>query len=190
MAGYYQPLPAPAPGYQGLPSLFGYVNDDGRLCGTNCGIAASATLLTFLGKMPVAITQIPNANPNMAALESTYPPNILAGLAGTSRGRVERILDAFGGEAVPVEGEEGLRNSILAGQPVAVMLKVPGKTMWGMTFPAGHWMVAYGFDEQYIYLTNWDINGMSWEEFREGWTHIIPWCIDMDRKGLQARLAE
>jgi hypothetical protein len=189
MAGYYQPLPAPAPGYQGLPSLFGYVNDDGRFCGTNCGIAASATLLTFLGKMPIAVTPCPFANPNMASLESIYPPNIFAGLAGTSRGRVERILDAFGGEAVPVEGEVGLRKSILAGQPLAVMLKVPGKTKWGINFPAGHWMVAYGFDEKNIYLTNWDINGMSWEEFREGWTHIIPWCIDMDRKGLQARVA-
>ena len=106
MAGYYQPLPSPQPSYQGLPTLFGYENADGRLTGTNCGIAASATLLTFLGKMPVEVTNIPNANPNMTALESTYPPNILFGLAGTSRGRVERILDAYSAEAIEIDGEE------------------------------------------------------------------------------------
>ena len=49
-------------------------------------------------------------------------------------------------------------------------------------------MVAYGFDEHNIYLTNWDINGMTWKDFRQGWSQIIPWCIDMQRMGLQARL--
>ena len=188
MASYYQPLPAPPPDYQGLPSLFGYENADGKLVGTNCGIAASATLLTFLGKMPVELTTTPNANPNMTALESTYPPNILFGLAGTSRGRVERILEAYGCETTEIDGEDALRQSILAGKPVAVMLQVPGQTVWGMQFPAGHWMVAYGCDEQNIFLTNWDINGMPWDDFRHGWSQLIPWCIDMRKKGLQARV--
>lgn len=188
MAGYYQPLPAPPPGYQGLPSLFGYRNDDGKLSGTNCGLAASATLLTMLGKMPVEMTTTVHTNSNMLALESTYPPNILGGLAGTSRGRVEQILDAYGVRSVEVDGEEGLRGSLAAKQPVAVMLQVPGSTFMGITFPAGHWMVAFGFDEQRIYLTNWDIDGMTWEEFRGGWSQLYPWCINMDRKGLQARV--
>lgn len=188
MAGYYQPLPAPPADYLGLPSLFGYDNHDGKLVGTNCGLAASATLLTFLGRMPLELTTTPYANPNMAALESTYPPNILGGLAGTSRGRVERILEAYGCEAIEVDGEEALRQSLQAGKPVAVMLQVPGQSHWGMTFPAGHWMVAYGCDEQNIFLTNWDINGMTWDEFRQGWSEFFPWCIDMRKKGLQARL--
>src|SRR5262249_31298405 len=105
MAGYFQPTPAAPPDYQGLPGLFGYVNDDGKLSGTNCGLAASCTLLTFLGKMPAEMTTVPHDNPNMVALETTYPPNILFGLAGTSRGRVERILDAYGCEPIEVDGE-------------------------------------------------------------------------------------
>lgn len=187
MAGIFQPLPGRTAGYQGLTSLFGYINYDGRLCGTNCGLAASATLLTFLGKMPVTPTTIPGANPNMVTLESTYPPNILGGLAGTSRGRVERILDAFGSEAMTVEGEDGMRQSLRAGRPVAVMLQVPGTTIWGMTFPAGHWMVAYGYDDQNVYLTNWSLPGMPWDEFRKGWAQLFPWCINMDRQGLGIR---
>ncbi|MFT3878965.1 MAG: hypothetical protein QM703_04810 [Gemmatales bacterium] len=189
MAGYFSPGPKLPSGYQGLPYLFGYVNGDGRKCGTNCGLAASATMLTFLGKMAVESTTGSHSSRNMAELESTFPPNILGGLAGTSRGRVERILDAHGAELVEILGEEELRRSLHAGQPVAVMLKVPGNTVWGMTMPAGHWMVAYGCDEKKIYLTNWDIDGMTWEEFREGWAHLIPWCINMDRRGLAGRLA-
>lgn len=189
MAGYYLPGPTLPPGYQGLPHLFGYDNHDGRKCGTNCGLAASATMLTFLGKMALEKTNHPFPNPNMSALESSFPPNILGGLAGTSRGRVERIMDAYGSETVEVLGEKELRRSIQSGQPVAVMLKVPGNTVWGMTMPAGHWMVAYGCDEKKIYLTNWDIDGMTWEEFRQGWSHLIPWCINMDRRGLAARPA-
>lgn len=168
--------------------MFGYENADGKLVGTNCGLAASATLLTFLGKMPVGLTAAPNSNPNMAALESTYPPNILGGLAGTSRGRVERILEAYGCIAKEVDGEENLRDSLRHGQPVAVMLQVPGQTVCGITFPAGHWMVAYGCDDQSIFLTNWDQGGMLWDDFRQRWSEIIPWCINMNRKGLQAQV--
>lgn len=188
MAGYFQPLPSITDGYQGMPSLYGYVNGDGRLRGTNCGLAASATLLTMLGKMPVTLPAQEGINSNMIELEKTFPPNILAGLAGTSRGRVERILDSYGCEAVELQGEDALKASLRKRQPVAVMLRVPGNTVWGITFPAGHWMVAYGYDEKNIYLTNWDIHGMSWEQFRAGWSHLIPWCINMDRRGLQAKL--
>lgn len=187
MAGNYRPGPNPSAGYQGLPYLFGYDNGDGIKHGTNCGMAASATLLTYLGKMPEAKTSHPFSNPNMTVLETEYPPNILGGLAGTSRGRVERILEAFGCEVCEIHGEVDLRKTIHAGQPVAVMLQVTGKTIWGMTMPAGHWMVAYGFDEENIYLTNWGEPGMNWEVFRRGWSQLIPWCIHMDCRGLMAR---
>lgn len=187
MAGYYQtPL---SDQYQGLPHLFGYDNHDGRLVGTNCGLAASATLLTFLGKMPAAATSTPHANPNMLALETSFPPNILGGLAGTSRGRVERILEAHGTDAIEIDGEEALRYAVRNAQPVAVMLQVPGKTMMGITWPAGHWMVVYGYDCAKVYLSNWDIEGMPWEQFRQGWSQLFPWCINMNRKGLLARPA-
>lgn len=188
MAGSYQPSPASPPNYQGLPSLFGYENADGKLVSTNCGLAASATMLTYLGKMQADLTPTPNGNPNMLALESTYPPNILFGLAGTSRGRVERILEAYGCEGVEVDGEDALRQSIQAGLPVAVMLQVPGNAVLGVTMPAGHWMVAYGFDDQNIFLTNCNSGGMTWDAFRQGWSDFLPWCIDMKNKGLQPRL--
>jgi hypothetical protein len=188
MAQLFTPWQLGTPRYTGLPALFGYVNQDGRLCETNCGLAASATLLTYFGKMQAAPTIEPEMNPNMLALEESFPPNILGGIAGTSRGRVERILDAYGCEALEVDGEEGLRQSLASGQPVAVMLQVEGQKMLGMTMPAGPWMVAYSFDAERIYLTNWSDDAMTWEEFRAGWSALFPWCINMQRKGLRARL--
>lgn len=187
MAGYYQPSMPVSTSYLGLPQLFGYVNADGSYRGTNCGLAASATLLTYRGSMQPALTPEPFTNPNMAVLESSFPPNILCGLAGTSRGRVERILEAQGYEAVEVDGEAALRQALSRGEPVAVMLQVAGSPFMGLPMPAGHWMVAYGCDENRIYLTNWHDTAMPWEEFRQGWSAVIPWCINMQRKGLLAR---
>jgi hypothetical protein len=188
MAQFFTPWQPSVTAYHGLPGLFGYVNQDGRLCGTNCGLAASATLLTHFGKMEQAPTLEPATNPNMKTLEASFPPNILGGLAGTSRGRVERILDAYGCDSVEIDGEEALRESLSAGQPVAVMLQVPGNQVLGIAMPAGHWMVAYSYDAEKVYLTNWNEDAMLWEEFRRGWSALFPWCINMQRKGLRARM--
>lgn len=187
MADYYQPSLTADSRYTGLTELFGYINADGDCKGTNCGLAASATLLTYMGGMRATMTPSPLANPNLAVLESQFPPNILGGLAGTSRGRVERILDAFGYHTEEVAGEVALRAALQKSEPVAVMLQIPGKTVMGIQLPGGHWMVAYGYDAERIYLTNWHDFTMSWDEFRRGWSGWIPWCINMERKGLVAK---
>lgn len=187
MASMYQAQATPAGLYRGLSHIFGYVNQDGKLSKTNCGLAACATLLTHSGNMPPLENTTENANENMLQLELHFPPNILFGLAGTSRGRVERILEAHGYETVELHGEEQLKNALQMQQPVAVMLQVPGNQVMGMTMPAGHWMVAYGYDEESVYLTNWWQVSMTWHEFRQGWNGPLPWCINMDRKGLMMR---
>jgi hypothetical protein len=51
--------------------------------------------------------------------------------------------------------------------------------------PAGHWMVAYGFDKDNVYLTNWGC--MSWEGFRQGWDALVPRLIGMSHRGLVAQ---
>ena len=52
--------------------------------------------------------------------------------------------------------------------------------------PAGHWMLAYGSDDQQIFLTNWSAPGMSWDEFRYWWNGIVPRAIGMRNMGLTA----
>ena len=50
--------------------------------------------------------------------------------------------------------------------------------------PGGHWTVAYGFDGEHIYLTNY--GRMTWDDFRRAWMSFVPRLIDMHGKGLVA----
>jgi hypothetical protein len=43
-------------------------------------------------------------------------------------------------------------------------------------------MVAYGFDSDFVYLTNF--GRMSWSDFRMGWRSLVPRLISMGQRGL------
>lgn len=163
---------------QGLQSIFEYINQDGALCETNCGLAAAATFLTHLGL-------VPNPGPVMDWLERFYPPDIVFGFFGTSRRRVEQICRRFDIRLRSIQGEESLKRELDACRPVMVMLAVPAGQFAGFDLPGGHWMVAYGYDAERVYLTNW--GSMTWDEFRKGWNGTIPRLIQMRNRGLVER---
>ncbi len=79
-------------------------------------------------------------------------------------------------------GENELRWHLTNLRPVMVMLGVEGFQFWKWRLPAGHWMVAYGFDSDFIYLTNF--GQMSWTDFRLGWRSLVPRLISMGQRGL------
>jgi hypothetical protein len=167
--------------FQGTCSIFEYTNYDGACVRANCGQAAAATLLTFHKKLP---PELARATSVMAELEHQHPPDNVGGLFGTSRRRVERICRAFGLRLRVIEGEEALRTHLGYGNPVAVMLGISGGRFLKFDLPAGHWMVAHGYDRDNIYLTNW--GQMSWDEFRGGWKAFVPRLIGMRLRGLVA----
>lgn len=175
MAGFTSAF-ATSAAYAGLGRVFEYVNWDGRLIRWNCGLAAAATLLTHYGWSP--------ARPDepLHDIERDFPPDILGGWFGTSRRRVVRICKAYGMPLREVRGEAALRACLATGTPVIVMTQVPAGTLLGRELPGGHWMVAYGFDEQSIYLTNW--GSMPWEVFRRRWRSLISRAIQMSERGL------
>lgn len=74
MASMYQAQTPPAGLYRGLSKIFGYVNQDGKLSKTNCGLAACATLLTSSGAMPPLENAELHSNENMLYLETHFPP--------------------------------------------------------------------------------------------------------------------
>jgi hypothetical protein len=167
--------------FRGKSPIFEFTNADGqaRWQEYNCGQAAAATFLTLHG-----VVAPPAADQLMAQLERDHPPDNLAGYFGTSRRRVERMLRAFDLKPVEIDGEDELRGSLDEGNPVIVMLGVPGPRVLGVTMPSGHWMVAYGYDDEQVFLTNWGGATMTWEEFRAGWKAMVPWLINMRRKGI------
>jgi hypothetical protein len=180
MAGLIVPDSAERPAYRGLPSIFEYTNTDGALIRTNCGQAAAATFLTHYGKM---LPDTERARQVMAAIERDYPPDNFGGYLGTSRRRVIQICHAYGVEVRSIAGEERLLASLKAERPVIVMLGVSaGSLINRFDLPGGHWMVAFGFSRDFVYLTNY--GRMPWAEFRTGWTGWIPRLIQMQGRGL------
>ena len=179
MAGFTSALKAPM---VGLKRIFEYVNADGRLTKWNCGQAAATTLLTHHGHLPLCEE---TACATMRGLESAFPPDIVAGWFGSSRRRVTRICKAHGLCLKVVRGEEPLRVELEAGNPVVVMLGVSAGRIWKWDVPGGHWMVAYGFDDDAVYLTNWG-EPMPWSEFRERWRSAVSRFIQMNERGLAA----
>jgi hypothetical protein len=186
MAGTFLPGGADPDTYRGLPALYGFVNADGELTRYNCGQAAACTLLTQAHAVP------PAADPEaacglMAAVEQAHPPDNLFGWLGTSRRRVERICQAHGIELEEVHGEDELRAALAAGRPAAMMVELPGPVIWRWRAPVGHWMVAYGYDDRQVFLSNYGAAGMSWDEFRRAWGGLVPRLISMRNTGLVAR---
>jgi hypothetical protein len=180
MAAIVSPDVITSIGYFGLAAIFEYTNWDGKLCRTNCGQAAAATYLTHLGKVVADIAQ---ANRIMTTLERRHPPDQLGGLFGTGRRRVERICRAFGVHVREIRGEQALRDNLTQRRPVIVMLGMSPGQLWNrFDLPGGHWMVAYGFDADHIFLTNH--GKMTWTEFRSGWSSLVPRLIRMNGRGL------
>jgi hypothetical protein len=181
MAGTILPTGADSESYRGLPSLYEFVNSDGGMTRFNCGQAAACTMLSHFG----AVTG--DARALMAAVEEAYPPDNLFGWLGTSRRRVERICRAYGIELDDIHGEDELRTKLAAGRPAALMVELPGPAVWRWRVPAGHWVVAYGFDDREVFLSNYHNPGMTWDEFRAAWNGLVPRVISMRNTGLIAR---
>lgn len=168
--------------YIGLPEFFEFTNGDGRWRPYNCGQAAACTLLSHCG----AIKPQEDASELMKAIEQAHPPDNFGGYFGTSRYCVERICRRNGVRLKEVVGEEQFRAALTNCRPVIVMLGVPGPKFMGYPLPAGHWMVAYGFDNEHVYLSNQ--GRMTWEEFRSGWRSLVPRLIRMNGRGLMASI--
>lgn len=176
MAGIVQPEEK-SDAYRGLAQIFEFTNQDGELTATNCGQAAAATLCARLFAPPKDL-----ADGVMSYLEKRHPPDNFFGLMGTSRIQVKRACRAQGVKVREIRGEGWLRRCLAEERPVIIMLQVSAGKFWRWDLPGGHWVVAYGFDEEHIYLTNW--GKMTWGEFRLGWNGLVPRLIGMRNKGL------
>jgi hypothetical protein len=181
MAGLTSAL-AKAAGYAGLGHIYEFVNADGRLTKWNCGQAAATTLLTHHGALRVCED---NPSSILCDIENVFPPDQLGGWFGSSRRRVTTICKAHGLCLKEIRGEEQLRAELTCGNPVVVMLGVSGGQLMGWDLPGGHWMVAYGFDDESIFLTNWG-EPMPWPNFRKRWRSLVSQLIQMSDRGLAA----
>lgn len=166
-------------GFAGIRDLFAFENQDGRLHRWNCGQAAAATLIHFYGRL----TDARDPLPAFLEFERRFPPDVAGGWLGTSRRRLEKALKAYGLRAAPIRGREALERSLREGVPALVMLGFPSHRLrGGIDLPGGHWMVAWGRDDDRLHLSNW--GGLCWEDLPRYWKTWSTWWIDMSERAL------
>lgn len=151
--------------YKGINKPFiEFVNEDGKLSKWNCGQAAAASLIKYL--KPENETEM-----LMALLELHFRPNNPFGM-GTSPRQIRRMLKAYEIETIIVRGKEEMQANI----PCILTYQFELTKFLGISIPTAHWMMVYGYDDDYIYLTNWWDNRMSWSDFLSGWNG---WALDL-----------
>lgn len=151
--------------YKGITKPFvEYTNEDGKLSKWNCGQAAAATLIKY-------VDPLIETNVLMPYLESHYEPNNIFGL-GTSPRQIRKALNHYNIETIIVRGKEAMQANI----PCILTYQFELTKFLGISIPTAHWMMVYGYDDEYIYLTNWWDNRMSWSDFLSGWNG---WALDL-----------
>lgn len=157
--------------YVGLGEIFQYTNDGAPDRSKACGQAAIATILTYYNIKPRD-----TGDSVINEIYGRYKPDIAWGILGTSWQQMGRALRGYGVPYNWYSGEAGLKNALNLYKPCIVMLDVGAmpEEGWGW---GGHWVVAYGYDQSNIYLTNWngdshnyaDGGKCTWTAFRKGW---------------------
>lgn len=130
-----------------------------------CGQAAVACVLNFHCKLPPGL--------DVDDIYSKYPPNVMWGAFGSSPNLIEQMCKGYGLNTYRYcnneqQGPTQLKNDIAARKPTIVMLDL-GKL--GQSWNTYHWAVAYGYDQQSIYLANMGRVGYKedWGSFMEAW---------------------
>lgn len=158
-------------------SIYEYQNEDGALPDMNCGQAAIATLLA-------------SSNPSyersnlVMQIEASWPPDMMLGYLGTSKRRMYDILRAYGHEPKEVVGFAALKTLLERNKLVIVTCQTTFTMFGGISLPSAHWMVAFDYDQDYIYLSNWWDNRMTHKEFLDSWNGWIPWLGNMSLRGI------
>jgi ABC-type bacteriocin/lantibiotic exporter with double-glycine peptidase domain len=151
--------------FVGIPHFMEFTNEDGNMPDYNCGQAAVATLAHYYG-MHVGVKE----------LEERYGPNIMLGYLGTSRLQIERCLTSL--ELKPVMYDNMLQF------PCITLHQFEYTKKWGISIPSGHWMVVFGADKDYYYVSNWPDNKISKEEFDKGQGGLLVKVMGMSHKSI------
>jgi hypothetical protein len=168
-------------GYKGLPGIWQYDNYAPAPVnsGTSCGQAAVATILTHWG----LAGRVANGQP-VTDVWKTHPPNVAFGLGGSSAGLVEAALKSRGFKTPFISGEANLLHYVGQRYPVVVLIDVGAITsQWGL-----HWVVVYGYDSNWVYVTNWNATSTPYKisraNFRKAWDTWATWGAGMSNKAI------
>ena len=160
--------------YYGICTIAEFKNNDFPIMATACGQAAAVTALWHAGlnvtyKDPAALAQ---------QFYQYAPPKItIAGLVekkndlGTDWRQIENGLNAYSKQGIRYnwqKGKSALQNELRKGNTCLIMLDIGTLPQFDYKW-GGHWVVAYGYDNGYVYVTNFKNNRMSWDQLHKAW---------------------
>lgn len=175
-------------GYKGVcDQLWEFENSDFPSTGNTCGQAAAATIITHWQK---TAQDAAFRRKLVSFLYNSYGPNNAFGLLGTSWQQVvNSIIVPYKMSWRKVSGESDLRTELNKGIPVIVMLDAERLRQKGYGYNrspvgiSGHWVVVYGYDSGYYYVTNHNGNWIARADFLESWDTWIHGGFDGGKRG-------
>lgn len=163
--------------YRGRCEIFQFTNYDFPSTGNTCGQAAMATAMWTVG-----LTHNNNSKSLAKSIFDYAPPKItlgnmieLRGTLGTDWRQINYGLDGFKGQGIKytwVNGEAEIKKYLAMNLPVMIMLDTGTLPQYKYQWWTGHWVTAFGYDTNYIYVSNFPDNRMTWAQlndaFRKG----------------------
>lgn len=159
-------------GYNGLCSIGEFTNDDFPVRKTTCGQAALVTALWQAG-----LSSVYQPKELVKSLYEYAPPNVsVAGLNsdwfGSDWHRINYGLDGYKSQGINYNWQKGipaLQNELRKKVPCMIMLDTGTLKEYSYAWLTGHWVVAYGYDANYLYVTNFPDNRMTWDQLKKAW---------------------
>ncbi len=160
------------PGYKGKCNIYQYTNKDFPANNNSSAQAAMSSALYAVGseekfgdKKQLAASVWKTAPPkitlkNMQAVQNTL---------GTDWKQLNQGMDKlgkqYGIQYAWIEGIPEIKKYLSMQLPVMVMLDAGTLPQFNNDWWIGHWVTAFAYDKEYIYVTNFPQNRMTWTQF-------------------------
>lgn len=159
-------------GYKGKCTIYQYNNTDFPANNNSSAQAAIASALYAVGFKE----KFSDTKQLAARVWEVAPPKItlknmqlVKGTLGTDWKQVNHGLDKLGKQYniqyAWVEGVPEIKKFLAMELPVLVMLDAGVLPQLKNQWWAGHWVTAFAYDKNYIYVTNFPDNRMTWAQF-------------------------
>lgn len=159
-------------GYQGKCNIYQYTNKDFPENTNSSAQAAMASALYAVGKEKT----FPDQKELAATVWKTAPPKItlknmksVQKTLGTDWKQVNQGLDKlgkqYGVQYAWIEGIPEIKKYLAMQLPVMVMLDAGALSQFNNRWWVGHWVTAFAYDKDYVFVTNFPDNRMTWSQF-------------------------
>jgi hypothetical protein len=155
--------------YRGRCEIYQFTNFDFPSTNNSSGQAALATAMWNVGLSnkndPRAMSKrIWELSPPKITLGNLTP---LQGTLGTDWRQINHALDGFKAHGIKytwIDGEAEIKKYLGMNLPVVIMLDAGTLPQYDYKWWTGHWVTAFGYDPEYIYVSNFPQNRLTWKQ--------------------------